>query len=352
MNEDKKHRSFGKKKRKDNFMNKVVIPLQRRGGGGSSSTIGMAESQVFGKDGIKTYGSLGLGKDTQLTFSVDDYLIKMEKELENETLDEEEKSTKTDKLLFATNIKGSLRSFNVQGINIQEIGDELILEFDYENQKKYPFILQFFFKYVQDGSIVLDGLFKKIQPFKVSIRSFGDEVKKKDQDSFEDLNSQYIISSNDDLLVKSLNQNSRITQKLLALSSNLELIMVNRKYFVVTFYDTGNLTKILDLLGELYNEFVNQQTGLKTVTYIKCFDCGEDLDENDEKCPNCNTNRPRCAICLLDLQPAEKEEVIQMPCCGVYGHREHIMIWVENSHTCPNCRAKQIEWLDELNRSI
>ncbi|MHA1465334.1 MAG: hypothetical protein ACTSQ2_09610, partial [Candidatus Heimdallarchaeaceae archaeon] len=104
MNEDKKHRSFGKKKRKDNFMNKVVIPLQRRGGGGSSSTIGMAESQVFGKEGIKTYGSLGLGKDTQLTFSVDDYIIKMEEELKRETLKDRERSVKTDKILFATNI--------------------------------------------------------------------------------------------------------------------------------------------------------------------------------------------------------------------------------------------------------
>jgi len=352
MNEDKKHRSFGKKKRKDNFMNKVVIPLQRRGGGGSSSTIGMAESQVFGKEGIKTYGSLGLGKDTQLTFSVDDYIIKMEEELKRETLKDRERSVKTDKILFATNIKVSLQSLDILNIGIQEINDELRLSFDSSKQNKYFFFLQFFIRYEQDGSIVLDGLFKKIQPFKVSIRSFRDEIKKKGQESFEDLNSQYIISSNDELLVKSLNQNSRITQKLIALSSNLELIMVDRKYFVVTFNDVNHLNQIFDLLGELHKEFVNQKTGLKTVTHIKCFDCGEDLDENDEKCPNCNANRPRCAICLLDLQPAEKEDVIQMPCCGVYGHREHIMIWVEKSHTCPNCRAKQIEWLDELNRSI
>ena len=282
----------------------------------------------------------------------EDELAKMEEELKREALNDEERTVKTENLLFATNIKVSLRNFDISNIKITETNNELKLSFDSSKQNKYPLFLQFFIKCVQDGSIVLDGLFKKIQPFKVSIRSFGDEAKKKGQESIEDLKSQYIISSNDELLVKSLNQNSRITQKLIALSSNLELIMINRKYFVVTFYDAYHLNKIVDLLGELYKEFVNQQTGLKTVTYIKCFDCGENLDENDEKCPNCNANRPRCAICLLDLQPAEKEEVIQMPCCGVYGHREHIMMWVEKAHTCPNCKAKQIEWLDELNRLV
>ncbi|MCG3223623.1 MAG: E3 ubiquitin protein ligase, partial [Candidatus Heimdallarchaeota archaeon] len=314
--------------------------------------IGEEESKDLRSRQKVTYGDLGLKVDSIITYTIDEYIAEVEGELKKEVLEDEERSEKTNHILFATNINVSLQSLDISNIKIQEINNELILSFDSLNHNKYPFFLQFFIKYAQDGSIVLDGLFKKIQPFKVSIRSFRDEVNKEDQESFEDLNSHYIMSSNDDLLVKSLNQNSRITQKLIALSSNLELIMVNRKYFVVTFYDTGNLTKILDLLGELYKEFVNQQTGLKTVTYIKCFDCGENLDENDEKCPNCNANRPRCAICLLDLQPAEKEEVIQMPCCGVYGHREHIMIWVEKSHTCPNCRAKQIEWLDELNRLV
>lgn len=352
MNDRRNYGSLGRKKKQINFVDKILGTAQKEAGIGIFIAIGEEESKDLRSRQKVTYGDSGLKVDSIITYTIDEYIAEVEGELKKEVLEDEERSEKTNHILFATNINVSLQSLDISNIKIQEINNELILSFDSLNHNKYPFFLQFFIKYAQDGSIVLDGLFKKIQPFKVSIRSFRDEVNKEDQESFEDLNSHYIMSSNDDLLVKSLNQNSRITQKLIALSSNLELIMVNRKYFVVTFYDTGNLTKILDLLGELYKEFVNQQTGLKTVTYIKCFDCGEDLDENDEKCPNCNANRPRCAICLLDLQPAEKEEVIQMPCCGVYGHREHIMIWVEKSHTCPNCRAKQIEWLDELNRLV
>ncbi len=342
----------GRKKKKINFLDKIIGPTQRKGGGGVFIAIGEQESLDLRSGKRKNYGDLGLEVGSAITYTIDDYIVKIEAELKKQVLNDEERSVKTDNLLFASNIKVSLQSFNISNIMIIEINDELRLSFDSSKQNKYPFFLQFFIRYDQDGSIVLDGLFKKIQPFKVSIRSFGDEVKKVDQKSSENLNSQYIISSNDELLVKSLNQNSRIIQQLIALSSNLELVMVNRKYFVVTFYDASYVIRIIDLLGELYNEFVNQKIGLKAVTYIKCFDCGEDLDENDEKCPNCNANRPRCAICLLDLQPAEKEEVIQMPCCGVYGHRGHILMWVEKSHTCPNCRAKQSDWLDELNRLV
>ena len=342
----------GRKKKQINFLDKILGTgaAQKEAGMGVFIAIGKEESKHLRSEQIKIYGDLGLKDDYMLTYTIDQYIAKIVGELKNKALNDEERSEKTEWLSFATNIKVSLKSLDILDIKIQETNDELILSFDSLKQNKYPFFLQFFIKYLQDGSIVLDGLFKKIQPFKVSIRSFGHEVKKENLESFEDLNSHYIISSNDELFVNSLNQNSRITQKLIALSSNLELIMVNRKYFVVTFQDAKYLIKIIDLLGELYKEFVNQKTGLKTVTYINCFDCGENLDENDEKCPNCNANRPRCAICLLDLQPAEKEEVIQMPCCGVYGHREHILMWVEKAHTCPNCNAKKSDWLDELNR--
>lgn len=350
MSERRTYGPLGRKKKQINFLDKVLGSVTKEGGGGAFIAFGEEESKQLRSEQRKTYGDSGLKIGSTLAYKIDDYITIIEGELKNKTLEDEERSIITETLLFANNIKVSLQELNISDIKIQEVNNELRLSFDSLNRNKYPFLLQFFIKYVQDRSIVLDGLFRKIQPFKVSIRSFRGEVKKKGQESFEDLNSHYIISSNDELLVKSLNQNSRITQKLIALSSNLEIILVNRKYFVATFYDANHLNEIVDLLGELYKEFVNQKTGLKTVTYIKCFDCEDDLDENDEKCPNCNTNRPRCAICLLDLQPAEKEEVIQMPCCGVYGHREHIMMWVEKAHTCPNCKVKQIEWLDELNR--
>ena len=119
--------------------------------------------------------------------------------------------------------------------------------------------LQFFIKYYNDGTIILEGLFKKIHPFKVSIRAF----EKEEEENIEtnSMDSLFIIHSSDELLTKSISQNARINQRLTALSKGLEIIIVNRKHFVVTFFDASVLKLIIETLGDLHNEFVNLKTG-------------------------------------------------------------------------------------------
>ena len=330
------------KKKQINFLDKIIGPVQRRGGGGIFIAMGEQESIDARAGGRKNYGDLGFDEGTDQKLSIDDYINKMENKLEQEKLEEEDRSSIIAILSFVKSANVSLQNIGIKDMSIRSSGQELKLDFDSSNLSEYPFILQFFIKYTIDGSIILDGLFKKIQPFKASVRFF------KENDGTE---SHYITSSNDELLVKAIYQNAKLTRKLISLSSNLELLMVNRKYFVLTFEDGNFLEEILGLLRELHNTLINQQTGLKSVTYIKCFECGEDLDENDVQCPKCLTKRPICAVCLLDLQLSEKEEVVQIPCCGVYGHKEHILMWIEKAHSCPNCNTTQVEWWEKLRNS-
>ncbi|MBY9002226.1 MAG: hypothetical protein KGD64_15000 [Candidatus Heimdallarchaeota archaeon] len=350
MNTERNYRPGGKK-RQINFLDKILGSVQKEGSGGSFIAIGKEESRILRSEERKTYGdSARLDKDGH-SYNIKHFITKIEDELKKGSIDEDSRNISTEYLMFATQINISLQSLGIKDTTIQEIDGELRLTFDAQNQSKYTFFLQIFIKFAQDGSIVLDGLFKRIQPFNLSIRSYHKENSKEFQKVPNSLDSLYIMNANDELLIKTLYQNARITQKLIGLFTNLEMIMVNRKYFVTTFYDASKVVQILDLLKEIYGEFVNLKTGLKAVTYIKCFECGKDLDENDEQCPKCQAKRPRCAICLLDLQPSEKEEIVQIPCCGVYGHKNHIMMWIERAHTCPNCKTKQIEWLDELRSS-
>lgn len=342
-----------KRNKQTNFVDKVLGTVQREGGSGAFIAIGQSESERLRSDGIKIYGDSGLSDNSITTYLVNDFIDKIDNEITKTRLEEEEKSEKMEQLLFATHVKSVLYNLGIQNLKIQESASDLVLSFDSKTQNKYEAFTQFFIRYSLDGTIIVDGLFKKIHSYKVSIRSYEGEVDTKENAGLvEKLNSLYIISANEESLIKNINQNTHISQKLITIAQNLEVIMINRKYFIVTFKDASNLLEILEILNGLFIEFVNQQTGLKAVTVIQCFKCGAKLDENDRECSKCGAQRPRCSICLLDLQPSEKEQVVQLPCCGVYGHRDHVLMWVEKAHTCPNCKSQQIEWLDELNRII
>jgi len=69
-----------------------------------------------------------------------------------------------------------------------------------------------------------------------------------------------------------------------------------------------------------------------------------------EVCDDCNSPRPRCIICYQDLKPSEEENVVILPCCQIYAHREHIKVWLRKKPSCPNCHADLS--IDKQNRNI
>ncbi len=84
------------------------------------------------------------------------------------------------------------------------------------------------------------------------------------------------------------------------------------------------------------------------IEVLRCYSCDDVLELSEEKCSNCGAARPRCMICFQDLKPSEKVDVVQLPCCKVYVHENHMLTWLKQNMKCPNCRIDLSKWFDEL----
>ena len=108
--------------------------------------------------------------------------------------------------------------------------------------------------------------------------------------------------------------------------------------------------QILELIRLLYHEISIDDYGDVDVEELLCYACGDIFETREEKCDKCSASRPTCCVCLLNLKPSEKEEVVQTPCCEVYAHREHILAWLEKNPKCPNCRKDLYLWIRTLKQ--
>jgi len=100
--------------------------------------------------GRKQYGDTGLGKNVIHKYTIDNYTEKMERDLKEEGLEEEDRNRITENLLYATHIKASLHSLNISKIEIYDSTDQISMFFDSSKQSNYPSVMQFFIKYIKD----------------------------------------------------------------------------------------------------------------------------------------------------------------------------------------------------------
>ena len=119
-------------------------------------------------------------------------------------------------------------------------------------------------------------------------------------------------------------------------------------YFDLVIYDFIRMTELIHKEITLQNiVFVT-----KKVEQLVCYNCKDPYDIHEENCTLCGAPRPRCIICLLDLYPSESEkDVVITPCCGVYAHKAHIMLWLKQNQQCPNCHEDLKHWLGQLQIS-
>ena len=105
----------------------------------------------------------------------------------------------------------------------------------------------------------------------------------------------------------------------------------------VEFKDVLNLTNTI-----FQASYIKDDYSLK-VKELKCYNCGDEFDPSEEYCDQCGAPRPTCIVCLLDLDPSEQEQVMKLPCCGVYAHTEHIEQWLKKNSSCPNCHENLLK---------
>ena len=85
------------------------------------------------------------------------------------------------------------------------------------------------------------------------------------------------------------------------------------------------------------------------VEKLKCYSYNTLFDRLEEKCKKCGAPKPRCTVCQLDLSILGKEDVLQLPCCGVYAHWDHIVKWLKQNPIYPNCMENLENWLDLIS---
>ncbi|MCG3260799.1 MAG: hypothetical protein H7644_13685, partial [Candidatus Heimdallarchaeota archaeon] len=86
------------------------------------------------------------------------------------------------------------------------------------------------------------------------------------------------------------------------------------------------------------------ETKATKVEKLRCYNCRDLIDPTEEYCDKCNSPRPICIVCHLDLRIAEMKEIVTLPCCGVYAHRSHLNKWLKIKSQCPNCLADISDW--------
>jgi hypothetical protein len=216
----------------------------------------------------------------------------------------------------------------------------LNISFKFKKGSKYSFIIGAIVQIINKDTITFDGILSTRQDFTFSLKAI--------QDNNE---VEFIHTSNFSLKWEDLSSKESISSKLKTLDMSLNQLIIDRKAISGILLDPQKLSIFLELLLETYNELVVLQSKVSFVSKIQCYQCGELLDQISEKCANCDSIRPECSVCRLELYPSEKDKVVQTPCCGVYAHKNHMIMWLHENEKCPNCKKKQITWLNQLLES-
>ncbi|MCE7749821.1 MAG: E3 ubiquitin protein ligase [Candidatus Heimdallarchaeota archaeon] len=243
-------------------------------------------------------------------------------------------------LQFLENIRKDI--VDMGGKNIKLYYDEVkpSLVFMFSKSSKYSFITGIILHIYSDKEMILEGILKKYQHFSLTLHKneVGEENK-------------YSIISSYSVVKEGILAKDEFKQKLETVYENVEHLMINQKYVTGNISNIKDLKAFLGLVKELSLELSRLDIGIIEVEELECLNCGEKISLNDAECSSCGTSRPRCKVCRLELYPSEKEDIVQTPCCGVYAHKLHMIMWLDNHRKCPNCQKLQTRWLDQLKES-
>ncbi len=224
-------------------------------------------------------------------------------------------------------------------------------QFEFPFDHKFDFIDKVNVMITKKGMVKFDVSLAEDYPCVINVRK---RIKSSNVGEIEiviePLEHIYIITTTSRRLANLLFSNKSIQKRFLDFSKSLEIFALNYKYYNVQVRDISFIPHIFEIIYEFSKIFQTFDFTAEDIDYIKCYNCGEKLEAQDTTCPKCNTPRSTCMICLLPLNPHEKKNVVETPCCKVYAHKEHIMAWISRTHTCPNCQHNLGYWLRELQK--
>ena len=167
--------------------------------------------------------------------------------------------------------------------------------------------------------------------------------------SFSPLSNVYTLNSNTPEIWETLLSDPVFQQKLLLLRAFFEYFSLKGEYIEAIVYSDAAVIKLLEWIMELNPslETVSKSIEASDADILLCYNCQDPFDPLEEQCTKCGSPRPRCIICFQDLKPEEENDVVQLPCCGIYAHRDHIMTWLKKKSICPNCHQSLSRWMNQ-----
>ena len=244
--------------------------------------------------------------------------------------------------------------------NIRELGGEIIEKnyeqvprviFYFPKKHKYSFFHRTTIKVLSVNEITIDTMMKSDQPLAFSIKIKSEnEIDRTKKAQFPKSSKLFSFHSNNPSFYASLLEKEEIHNLLISLKNKLLQFALNRKFVVARFRNLENILPYLELLTIMHEEIILKEFDALDVEDILCYHCGNVFETNEEICDQCGAHRPTCKVCLLDLQPSEKEEIVKSPCCSTYFHRKHLITWLEGHTTCPFCKNEAFLWLRDLKQ--
>lgn len=145
---------------------------------------------------------------------------------------------------------------------------------------------------------------------------------------------------------KKIFKDNHIVNRFLDIHKDVVSIFIREDYVeLIVFEERVAIDLILTvLLIEKAIRSPNLEIKVIKVEKLRCYNCKDFFDPTEEYCDKCNSPRPICIICHLDLRIAEMKEIVTLPCCGVYAHKSHLNKWLKIKSQCPNCLADITDW--------
>ena len=237
----------------------------------------------------------------------------------------------------------------INGQNIKKISyhESITYQFEFSKESEFSFLLAVIIEIFAEGTIKIESIFNKFQPFSLTLIKFETEEERIEID-IPELAKIYSIDYSHPKILEKILEEEKIVEALYNIHSVTESFKIDRKYFLA---ETKSEEEVLDLFNTLKiinKRLMSEEAGLIEVEQIKCYECNTLLEISDRKCPKCGEKRPECGVCLLDLYPSEAKEIVKTSCCGIYAHKDHLIMWLDKTDRCPNCRTKKPNWTKYL----
>ncbi|NPD88366.1 MAG: E3 ubiquitin protein ligase [Asgard group archaeon] len=177
---------------------------------------------------------------------------------------------------------------------------------------------------------------------------------KKSEFSVPILDNVYILDSSTPEIWQNLFKINHLKENLLMLRPHLEYLSLKGNTIEVLIKpdkkSSKTITKLLDWILSLDPSMrtLSEDSDISRAELLLCYNCQETFDPLEEVCNKCQSPRPRCIICFQELKPAEDEDVVILPCCKIYAHKKHMISWLKQKTSCPNCHLDLGKWLNQL----